>query len=62
MSVDEQKTTAIAMKSEFIKRLEEVLQSASDRLFPAEIGEKVCLETGGPHNSPLPSFFPTLKQ
>jgi len=45
VSVDEQKTTAIAMKSEFIKRLEEVLQSASDRLFPAEIGEKVCLDS-----------------
>ena len=34
------------MKSESIKRLEEVLQSASDRLFPAEIGEKkVCLDS-----------------
>ena len=34
------------MKSQAEKKLEEVLQSASDRLFPAEIGEaKVCLDS-----------------
>ncbi|MBN2102598.1 hypothetical protein JW835_00990 [bacterium] len=34
------------MKEQFSKKLEEILQSASARLYPAEIGEaKVCLDS-----------------